>query len=315
MTYFIFKAFKKSCLEVSFCIVIKKLILLIFLILPLPVLASDEGTIALLLGRSQELNFSDRVSFLSSYFIGKNSTLGPLGEGNFDIFDRDPIYSFTDFDCTTFVETVMALSLSKNVDDFFSTLTKIRYKDGKISFKNRNHFISLDWIPNNSGLGFLSDITSKVGPSQVLKTTIDKKNWYKKLNLNSIKGRDELTDDEKLVLLENLKLLGEEYSPTVAHLQFIKIQDIFNMPQILEKIPDGSIISIVRLNWDLTPSIGTYLDVSHQGLAVWKNGILIYRHASLEFTKVLDVPLIKYLERFVGNEDKVGINIQKILIN
>jgi hypothetical protein len=87
------------------------------------------------------------------------------------------------------------------------------------------------------------------------------------------------------------------------------------MPQILEKIPDGSIISIVRLNWDLTPSIGTYLDVSHQGLAVWKNGILIYRHASLEFTKVLDVPLIKYLERFVGNEDKVGINIQKILIN
>lgn len=306
MPYFIFKAFKKSCLEVSFCIVIKKLFLLLFLTLPLPGLTSEEGTIALLLRNAQELNYSDRVSFLSSYFIGKNSTLGPLGEGNFDIFDRDPIYSFTDFDCTTFVETVMALSLSKNLDDFFPTIIQIRYKDGKISFKNRNHFISLDWIPNNSEIGFLSDITSKVGPSQILKTTIDKKNWYKKLNLTSIKGRDELTDGEKLVLLENLKLIGEEYSPTIAYLQIIKIRDIFNVPQILEKIPDGSIISIVRLNWDLTPTIGTYLDVSHQGLAVWKNGILVYRHASLEFAKVLDVPLIEYLERFVGNEDKIG---------
>lgn len=306
---------KKTDFGVIFCVVIKKIIFLIFLVFPIIGVPSDEvSKIRSLLRDIQELNPGDKIASISSYFIGYNSTLGPLGEGNFDIFDKDPLYSFSDFDCTTYVETIMALSLSKDYEDFYSTLLNIRYENGIVDFKHRNHFISLDWIPNNTGKGFLSDITDQIAPAQMAIASIDKRNWFKKLNISSIGGRDDLSEEEKLNLLNQLRSLGDDFIPTLAKIPFIEITSILKNPQILNSIPSGSIISIVRPNLDLTSTIGTHLNVTHQGLAIWNDGFLIYRHSSLEFGKVMDTPLLQYLGKYILGGRKVGINVQKILV-
>ena len=292
---------------------IKRLIILILLVFP-PIGRAFEEVVKIqeLLSDAQFLNHNEKVSFLSAYFVGKNSRLGPLGEVNYDIFDRDPLYSFSDFDCTTFVETIMALSLSKDMDDFYSNIIKIRYEYGKISFKSRNHFISLDWIPNNTALGLLKDITDQISPSEESSALIDKKNWYKKLTLSNI-SREDLSEEEKFTLLKQLRSLGENFIPTLAKIRYIEFTSIYDNPLILNSIPNGSIISIVKPNWDLTESIGTHLNVSHQGLAIWKDGALFYRHASLQFGKVMDTPMLQFLYKYKENSGNGGINIQKIL--
>ena len=67
---------------------------------------------------AQKLPFNQSIDLTSAYFINTPYKLGPLGEGPEGLFDQDPLYSFDVFDCTTFVETVMALHYSKNMDEF-----------------------------------------------------------------------------------------------------------------------------------------------------------------------------------------------------
>ncbi len=274
----------------------------------------EVSNIRSLLRDVQELNPGDKIAFISSYFIGSNSILGPLGEGDFDIFDKDPLYSFSDFDCTTYVETIMALSFSKDFEDFYSNLINIRYENGIVDFKHRNHFISLDWIPQNTAKGFLTDITDQISAAQLAIASIDKRSWFKNLDISSLGGQEDLSDEDKIDLLKQLRSLGEDFVPTLAKIPFIEITSILKNPQILNSIPNGAIINMVRPNLDLTSTIGTHLNVTHQGIALWKDGFLIYRHASLEFGKVMDTPLLQYLGKYTLDGRRVGINVQKILV-
>ena len=108
----------------------------------------------------QAASLAQRVEAVSELFLGVPYKLGSLGEGPDGEFDRDPLIRFDAFDCTTFVETVMALSLDSDLDSAARTLQKIRYQDGQIGYATRNHFIELDWVPNNVRAGYLHDITS-----------------------------------------------------------------------------------------------------------------------------------------------------------
>ena len=110
----------------------------------------------------QTASLAQRVEAISALFLGVPYKLGPLGEGPDGEFDRDPLIRFDAFDCTTFIETVMALALDRDLGAAARTLQKIRYKDGQIGYATRNHFIELDWVPNNVRAGYLHDITAEV---------------------------------------------------------------------------------------------------------------------------------------------------------
>ncbi|MFX7825307.1 N-acetylmuramoyl-L-alanine amidase-like domain-containing protein, partial [Acinetobacter baumannii] len=75
--------------------------------------------------------------------------LGNAGEGDRDVFDQDPLWRLDVFDCTTFVETVLAASLATDRAGFERELFDIRYHDGRVRYLSRNHFPETDWIPNN----------------------------------------------------------------------------------------------------------------------------------------------------------------------
>lgn len=239
---------------------------------------------------SQSEAFAARVDHYSTSFLGKPYISGALGEG-FG-YDADPLYRFDGFDCTTFVETVSALSLTKTEEDFQKVLAQIRYKDGLIDFKTRNHFTSLDWIPNNRSL--FQDKTAQLFPAhvEIARTLIDKKEWYLKIHQQ---------EDDSI--------------PRYSEIPYLPLIAISANPALLERIPNGSILHIVRMNWGLKEKIGTDLDVSHEGFVIRKaDGVLYFRHASSEKAtmKVTEEPLASYLQRMTTVKTIAGINIVQI---
>jgi hypothetical protein len=130
----------------------------------------------------QAASLPRRVEAVSELFLGTPYKLDALGEGPDGEFDRDPLIRFDAFDCTTFVETVMALSLESDLESAARTLQKIRYKDGQIGYATRNHITELDWVPNNVRAGYLRDITSEVAGRDAIEMskTVSKRDWLRK---------------------------------------------------------------------------------------------------------------------------------------
>lgn len=213
----------------------------------------------------QKLSVRDRAAYFAKLFLERKTpyVVDPLGEGPTGILAQGPLYRFDGFDCTTFVETVMALALSKNPQEFKSRIIQIRYKNSVVDYVTRNHFTSVDWIPNNIAQGFIKDITQEIaGPLvKISETSIDKAGWYSK------KGGA-------------FSQLGLGMTPTLSKISYISKNDLINLPGLIDKIPSGSIFSLVRPNWDLTKAAGTHLDVSHQGWLIRENGVLYMYHAS-----------------------------------
>src|SRR4051794_15807463 len=69
-----------------------------------------------------------RIEAVSERFLGTPYKLGPLGEGPDGEFDRDPLARYDQFDCTTLVETTLALALESDLTAAERTLQKIRYQ-------------------------------------------------------------------------------------------------------------------------------------------------------------------------------------------
>src|SRR5690606_14309688 len=103
--------------------------------------------------------------------------------------DQDPLYRFDTFDCTTYVETIMALAIARNVDEFEHHLDHIRYKDGEVDYLKRNHFTDLQWIPFNVENGYMLEINHQiVSPSQIkmAEAVINFPGWLKSHKLDQI---------------------------------------------------------------------------------------------------------------------------------
>jgi len=263
----------------------------------------------------------DNVEVVSSVFLGrKYNTLGPLGEGYSAKYDQDPLWRTDEFDCTTYVETVMAILLSDSIDEFKQRMNMIRYLNGEISFVNRNHFTSLDWIPRNIDQGYIEDITNEVFEyDEVLEaeTIINKKNWYKKMGEARV-SLSSKSNRSKSVALKELREEGVDFEPEIATINYMPINKIFNANKsvkksVFSKIKSGHIINIVRPNWNLEKYIGTNLNVSHQGFAIRHNNKLFFRHASPSGEGVVTQQVLSdYLRNYIGHKTIKGINIIEI---
>ncbi len=62
--------------------------------------------------------------------------------------------SLNDFDCVTYIETVLALTQASSAPGFIDTLRRIRYEAGKIEWERRNHYMT-GWIRSNTGEGIV----------------------------------------------------------------------------------------------------------------------------------------------------------------
>ncbi len=293
----------------------KKFIL--FFLISLPVFASPREQAENLLSKlDSELSTDIRMDLFSQNFIGlPYGDGGPLGEGENGRYDQDPLYRFDTFDCTTFVETTVSLALSRDVDEFENKMDEIRYESSQVDYLKRNHFPSLQWIPNNIKNGLLKEINHLILPSSETKTAeavIDLPGWLKKIKINEIKV-PEATQLERESLLEELRSYASQYTPIVARLNYLPIATLVTKPQVLKLIPNGAIVSFVRPNWDLTDAIGTHMNVSHQGIIFQKKNGTYLRHASSSSEKrVMEVPLYDYLKKFENHPTLKGIHLMQV---
>ncbi|MGV3740500.1 MAG: N-acetylmuramoyl-L-alanine amidase-like domain-containing protein [Gammaproteobacteria bacterium] len=260
-----------------------------------------------------------RIQYFSQLFLNKPYALTALGEGRNAEFDQGPLYRFDAFDCLTYVETVLALAFSDSAAQFKQRINHIRYEHGKIGYLQRHHFTSPDWNTFNQQQGLLQDITEKLVDQNhhpialYAQTTIDQANWYQHFNQDKIRlcGATEEVNQQRL---QQLRKMGQPLPNKQSRIAYIPIKALTgkdkNSQFLLDQIPSGAIIEIVRPNWDLTQIIGTHLNVSHIGFAIREHGDLYFYQASSLENKVFKIPLADYLISMLSSPTIRGINIQ-----
>ena len=84
-------------------------------------------------------------------------------------------------------EHVLALSISDSWDNFFNNLQNIRYRDGIIGMRTRNHYTMADWLPENRWL--LDDVSRIVGGkyTKSVTRTISHKNFFKNKGITDMR--------------------------------------------------------------------------------------------------------------------------------
>lgn len=238
---------------------------------------------------SQTLPLPQRLVHLTDPFVGAPYAVSPLGEG--EGLDKDPRLRFDRFDCTTFVETAIALAYSDDLDNTAKVLDAIRYRDGQPSFEGRRHFPEAEWIPELVSEGVLKDITKEVGGDAVVveKKRIDTEVWDRRKRPS------------------HLELPPERIPNGTFSL------DVWPLDQARrhqEKIPSGTVLNLVRVDFKSVP-----VRVSHQGLIIEKDGAKFIRHAADRmFHRVVDEPLDYFLHRMQQYRKwpVAGINLLKV---
>lgn len=215
-------------------------------------------------------SYHNSNDYIGAEFVGAQYLNNPLGEGVAP--DLDPLIRFDAFDCATFVETALA-------DGDIDKLNKIRYKNGKIDFLNRNHFIETDWLENNANL--VKNVSSKYAKTAIRRVTINKQNWFKTVhNVNT------------------------GFAPRTIDLEYIPYANVRDI-----HVTEPMIVLFIINNAKIRNKIGTDLAVRHMGFLL-PDGRL--RHASRRANQVVDSDFYKYINRIVENQNNLGIMLLEI---
>lgn len=255
---------------------------------------SDSFFIDSLLQKSLVKNFhteTERLMFFAESMVGI-----PYKGGTLDVGHEETLVTRTDsLDCTTYVETVLALYLSsksKNprYKDYSEALKTIRYRGGVMSgYASRLHYFS-DWVDDNERKGIICELTEcnkHEFRSLSLNYMTENSSLYKRL-----KGNDSLVCE--------MKKVEEKWTN-------------YQMPYISKKYLNLSETDIIIKEGDilaLTTNISG-LDVVHLGFAVWIDGSLHLLHASSHHGKVILDPLSLY-DYLKNKKRHTGVRIIRV---
>ncbi len=237
--------------------------------------APDEGAVSARVRAPWRAGIADRLVDVTDAFVGAPYQRSPLGEG--EGVDPDPRLRFDAFDCTTFVETALALALAGDLDDAGRVLDRIRYRGAQVGFLERRHFPEAEWIPGLIDAGLLVDVTRAVGGDDVVVATkqLDAAAWARAMR-RPAPGLPRLPAER--VPAGTFALDTWTLAAAAAH---------------PERIPPGTVLSVVRVDFRNVP-----VRVSHQGLVVEKDGRRFVRHAADRVHhRVVDEPLGAFFAR------------------
>lgn len=201
------------------------------------------------------------------------------------------VVNLREYDCVTFVETVLALSrmVRAGQDDFETfqrELARIRYRGGVIDgYPSRLHYFS-EWIADNEAKGILNDITRELGgvadtePIDFMSRNADR---Y-----------------PKLADPANLEAIREIERRLSGGTRYVIPED--RIADVAPRIRNGDIIAAT--------SSARGLDVAHTGLAVWIDGRLHLMHAPLVGRNV-EISELPLAERIRGIRGQDGIMVAR----
>lgn len=101
-------------------------------------------------------SIGERMKYVSGRLLGLPYLANPLiGSPH---TPEEMVTRMDAFDCTTYLQTVLALALAKSPDDFTGKLRDIRYADGEVNYYKRLHY-TVDWAQYQIRRGLLTDLT------------------------------------------------------------------------------------------------------------------------------------------------------------
>ena len=226
--------------------------------------------------------------------IGCSFLGAPYRSGTLEKPGRETlVINLAEFDCTTFVETVLALArcgTAGNLEpaEFRKNLKLIRYRQGKIDgYASRLHYFS-DWIKDNEKKKVLVDV------SRLLKGNASRK----KINFMTT-NRNLYPALKQKATLEKMQNVEKNLSRKNFHT--IPRDDVSRQKA---QIQQGDIIAFT------THQEG--LDVAHTGFAIWQGRQWHLLHASSKEKAVVisKESVFSYLK---ANKALTGIMIARLL--
>jgi hypothetical protein len=159
--------------------------------------AAKTALIERLIGESRSLPaVSQRIDFISGKLLGiryRADTLigGPHHPEKFVVRDDA-------FDCVTFCEVVLAAALARNLEEFETSLRRIRYDHGTVQYDRRNHYFA-DWCKRNIENGICRPVA--IEPSVVIDKTVT---WHREFGRHPVS----MVAISRETLLASAKLLA-----------------------------------------------------------------------------------------------------------
>lgn len=223
----------------------------------------------------QKASIDETILQIGQTFLGL-----PYEGGTLEGPEEKLICKLDAFDCYTFVENVMAISMTKHseqptFENYMRILQNLRYRNSKIDgYGSRIHYFT-DWAKTAEKNNYLKDLSPTLGVK--MDKSINFMSQHRNLYPSFAKD-DKVLED--IVLME--KNLAKK---TIYH---IKKEDYSTYEPAIKT---GDIIAFT--------STVAGLDVNHEGFAVRKNGKLYLMHASIEKKKIIisDETLQQYLIR------------------
>ena len=229
-------------------------------------------------------------------YIGKELLGTPYVAGTLESTDGERLtINMDEVDCTTYVETVMALAYTigegrTSWRDFAYNLERLRYRSGELKdYGSRLHYAS-DWVVDNVHRGNFKEMTGSMLGSE---------HQVKSLDFIS-RNREKypaLTDSLSYDRIRNMELGYRNH-----RYPYIKSGKLATK-EIAQQLREGDIVLITTK----TPG----LDVQHMGIVVIENGMPHLMHASSAAGKVIidKLTLPEYMRR---NRSATGIRILRL---
>lgn len=237
---------------------------------------------SLLTVKSEEnLTVTARMNFYSQLFLGMPYGLTCVGDGPYALYDTKPQLTLDTTNCMVYCEDVLAFSISDSYENFFNNLQQIRYKDGIVGMKTRNHYTMADWLPENSWL--LHDVAKEVASSKVktLTRTISHKNFF------AGKG------------IEDMRYVKDDRTLTINYIPFDALFEI------KDNFKDGDILALMFKNLDNIFS-------AHMLMVYDTPNGKVIRESSLSKKTTLDTPYNEWVAKHQNSKKYIGIALMRV---
>jgi hypothetical protein len=229
----------------------------------------------------KDLTVTEKMKFYSTMFLDMPYNLTCTGDGPYALYEPEPLVNFQETNCMVYCEHVLALSISDSWDNFFNNLQQIRYKDGMIGMRSRNHYTMGDWLPENNWL--LDDVTKQIGGSNTKPVTrlISHENFFK--------GKG----------IEDMRYIKPDREMTIDIIPFDKLA------AVKQNFRSGDILSLIFAKKDDIFS-------AHMLMAYEIEGKLIIRESAMSKMTVFDTPFDDWVEKYIGSERYAGIAVMRV---
>lgn len=211
-------------------------------------------------------------------WFGKKFTGVPYVAGTLDRASAEKLVVNTrELDCTTFVETVTALTLcasehATTFSSFCRHLNRVRYVQGEVAYVKRQHYFMV-WMQENERKGIVKVVTAT--PPFTGKVTV-MVNWMT-THQGSYRMLQAHPEWVAGIRAMEKSISGKQFS-------YIPKDSIVNNALFREIIHEGDIIAI------MTNKKG--LDTTHVGIASWHEDGLHLLNASSIHKEVVDEPML-----------------------